>query len=171
MKATYILLFINLSFVYVSLTSFFFFLFFLRFLNAKPKVEIGGRVLSRVGFIEKTSGVEVFALKPLNTSESHLLSRVSSYIPFIKLYTNRYLAAKNEEEFPIDMCEQLVNSLIDLVDDLGKGDPAPRRFENVADYCTEANSLNESAFAQLFGNCNPTCIPLSCFMIPFLQTN
>jgi len=125
--------------------------------DVKPKyigeavVEGKSQALSRVGFIERASGVEVLSLKPLLKAESALLDRVSSYIPCIKLYTHRFLSAKKEEDFPVNMCEQLVSLLLDLLDDLGKGYPTPRRFENVADFCTEANSLNESTFAQLFG--------------------
>jgi hypothetical protein len=91
-------------------------------------------------------------MKPLIPAESSQLNQVSSYIPVIKLYTHRFLTAKTEKDFPVDMMEQLVEVLLDLINELGKGSAAPRRYDNVLDYCNEAVSMNESSFAALVGN-------------------
>jgi hypothetical protein len=69
----------------------------------------------------------------------------------VKLYTYRILSAETDADFPLDMAEKLVSVLLDLVDDIGKGKPPKRKFENVCDYCTEARSMNESTFALMFG--------------------
>lgn len=96
-------------------------------------------------------GVEVFSMKPLVPLESRNLNRISSYVSVIKLYTHRVLASKTQTEFPVEMCEQLVGVMLDLIDDLGKGNAAPRRYENISDYCSETKTLDESSFAQLVG--------------------
>jgi hypothetical protein len=90
-------------------------------------------------------------LKPLSDQENDALCEVVSFIPFIKLYTHRYLAAKKEEDFPIDMCEQLVGMILNLLDELQLGETTHRRHDSYADYCAEAVEMTEAEFSGMFG--------------------
>lgn len=99
-------------------------------------------------------GEDVFSLKPLLDVENNMLLSVVSLIPYIQLYSHRYLAAKSEDEFPIDMCEELVGLLLNLLDDLQLGEPTHRRHESNADYVSEAVDMSEAEFGAIFGKHN-----------------
>ena len=68
-------------------------------------------------------------------------------------YAARYLTARSEDELPIDMCKPIVRLLLDLLRDLSlhHGEVRDLGGMSLADVCQEANRLDTTQFARLYG--------------------
>ena len=116
---------------------------------------LGKQPGQRLCFGTERTELDVLKIQPLLDEDTSQLKRILSHIPLLKKYAFGFHAAADpayRQQPPVSLCEALAVQCMNIIDELRKGVPPPRRNNgSVSDSMKEANEVMPAVFSSFFG--------------------
>jgi hypothetical protein len=106
----------------------------------------------RICFSTEPSALDVLKIQPLSSHDTAQLTSILSRIRLFKKYAYLWHAVGLGEPAPSSIAEVVAGQCLDVIDDIGKGSPPPRRHGgSVSEAMKEALATSPYTFAALYG--------------------